>query len=368
MRQAPKLLSDLFGFGDGDMKLGIKDKLKAGGAFAMGAAIGGGATALTRNAVNAWGNIKDANGGKAKAKALFKGIGSTVAGGTSGLTKGLWYAKGAGSGKDMKSAAGKAADQSIANRTKREAYKASHPGFMGTAKGHFYDTVDSVGKWAGYNNIEALQKANAGIDTISSKKKAIADSAESLIVGEANKNKDKNFGVTSNFAGIDTFQQQYNGNFSTKTLREIRQKMEQAKATGSSKDGYGVDVNASEWENLYGNYLNSFKEAVQNRALLSDDNWNKITDTSIIADLSDVRNAANDFRNELGRHLNEEYITKANTLKASGVSLDATTIKGDLEVTSGALKTLGDQLKIAKSENYAQISKIQEKEKEKNGK
>ena len=28
MRQAPKLLSDLFGFGDGDMKLGIKDKLK----------------------------------------------------------------------------------------------------------------------------------------------------------------------------------------------------------------------------------------------------------------------------------------------------------------------------------------------------
>ncbi|MGN1378781.1 MAG: hypothetical protein ACI4XR_00040 [Bacilli bacterium] len=40
MRQSPKLLSDLFGFGDGDMKLGIKDKLKAGGAFAAGNAIG----------------------------------------------------------------------------------------------------------------------------------------------------------------------------------------------------------------------------------------------------------------------------------------------------------------------------------------
>ena len=368
MRQAPKLLSDLFGFGDGDMKLGIKDKLKAGGAFAAGAAIGGGATALTRNAVNAWGNIKDAKTGKDKRNAILKGIGSTIAGGTSGLTKGLWYARGAGSGKDMKASAGKAANEAVAARSKREAYKASHPGRFGTTKGHFFDTVDSVAKWAGYNNIEALQKANAGIDTISSKKKAIADAAESLIVGEANKNKNKSFGVTSKFAGADNLAKQYDGTFSTKTLREIRQKMEQAKATGSSKDYYGVDVSASEWEDLYGNYLNAFKEAVQNEALLSDDNWDKIKDTGVIADLSDVRNAANDFRNELARHLNEDYIAKANLSKESGVSLDATTIKGDLEVTSGAIKALGDQLKIAKSENYAEISKIQEKEKDKNSK
>lgn len=40
MRQAPKLLSDLFGFGDGDMKLGIKDKLKESGFFAAGNAVG----------------------------------------------------------------------------------------------------------------------------------------------------------------------------------------------------------------------------------------------------------------------------------------------------------------------------------------
>ena len=368
MRQAPKLLSDLFGFADGDMKLGIKDKLKAGGAFAMGAAIGGGATALIRNAVNAGGNIKDAKTGKDKRNAVLKGIGSTIAGGTSGLTKGLWYARGAGSGKDMKAAAGEAANKAIAAKSKREAYKASHPGSFGTIKGHFFDTVDSVAKWAGYNNIEALKKANADIDTISSKKKAIADAAESLIVGEANKNKDKSFGVTSLFAGADNLAKQYDGTFSTAKLRDIRQKMEQAKATGSSKDYYGVDVSASEWEDLYGNYLNAFKEAVQNRALLSDGNWNKIKDTSVIADLSDVRNAANDFRNELGRHLNEEYIAKANHSKESGVSLDATTIKGDLEVTSGAIKALGDQLKIAKSENYAEISKIQEKEKDKNSK
>lgn len=40
MRQAPKLLSELFGFGDGDMKLGIKDKLKESGFFAAGNAVG----------------------------------------------------------------------------------------------------------------------------------------------------------------------------------------------------------------------------------------------------------------------------------------------------------------------------------------
>ena len=60
MRQAPKLLSDLFGFGDGDMKLGIKDKLKSSGAFAAGAAIGAGTTGLVRNSVNAFQQVKKA--------------------------------------------------------------------------------------------------------------------------------------------------------------------------------------------------------------------------------------------------------------------------------------------------------------------
>lgn len=369
MRQAPKLLSDLFGFGDGDMKLGIKDKLKSSGAFAAGAAIGAGTTGLVRNAVNAGQNFKKAPKDK-KFGAVVKGLGSTLAGGASGFTKGAWYAKDAGSGKDMKNAASQAANKTVENRMKREAYKAAHPGFMGATRGHLEDAGDSALKWAGFNNIEALQKANAEMSKVSSKKKAMADAAESLIVGEANKNKSKDFGIDPSVqfdGGADLLAQQYNGQFNTSTVRIIRQKLDEAKATGSSKDNYGVDVSAAEWENLYGSYLSSFKEAVQNQALLSKNNWDAISNSAVKADLSEVRNAANDFRNELGRHLNESFVVKSNDL-STGPKISAETLEEDIKINAGAFKEIGDQIKIAQSENYAQISKIQQKEQEKNGK
>lgn len=370
MRQAPKLLSDLFGFGDGDMKLGIKDKLKSSGAFAAGAAIGAGTTGLVRNAVHGVQNVRNAKGFKDKSKAILKLGGSAVAGTASGFTKGAWYAKGAGSGKDMKNAASQAANKTVENRMKREAYKAAHPGFMGATRGHLEDAGDSALKWAGFNNIEALQKANAEMSKVSSKKKAMADAAESLIVGEANKNKSKDFGIDPSVqfdGGADLLAQQYNGQFNTSTVRIIRQKLDEAKATGSSKDNYGVDVSAAEWENLYGSYLSSFKEAVQNQALLSKNNWDAISNSAVKADLSEVRNAANDFRNELGRHLNESFVVKSNDL-STGPKISAETLEEDIKINAGAFKEIGDQIKIAQSENYAQISKIQQKEQEKNGK
>ena len=369
MRQAPKLLSDLFGFGDGDMKLGIKDKLKSSGAFAAGAAIGAGTTGLVRNAVNAYQQVKKAPKDK-KFSTAVRGFGSAAAGAASGFTKGAWYAKGAGSGKDMKNAAAQAANKTVENRNKREAYKAAHPGFMGATLGHFEDAGDSALKWAGFNNIEALQKANAEMSKVSSKKKAMADAAESLIVGEANKNKDKTFGIDKSVqfdGGENLLAQQYNGQFNTSTLRKIRQKLDEAKATGSAKDAWEKDVTAAEWENLYGSYLNSFKEAVQNQALLSKKNWDAISNSAVKADLSEVRNAANDFRNELGRHLNESFVVKSNDL-SSGTKINAETLEEDIKINDGAFKEIGDQIKIAQSENYAQISKIQQKEQEKNGK
>lgn len=369
MRQAPKLLSDLFGFGDGDMKLGIKDKLKSSGAFAAGAAIGAGTTGLVRNTVHGVQNVRNAKGFKDKSKAILKLGGSAVAGTASGFTKGAWYAKGAGSGKDMKNAASQAANKTVENRMKREAYKAAHPGFMGATLGHLEDAGDSALKWAGFNNIEALQKANAEMSKVSSKKKAMADAAESLIVGEANKNKDKTFGINSSVqfdGGKDLLAQQYNGQFNTKTLRKIRQKLDEAKATGSAKDAWEKDVTAAEWENLYGSYLSSFKDAVQNQALLSKNNWDAISNSAVKADLSEVRNAANDFRNELGRHLNESFVVKSNDL-SSGTKINAETLEEDIKINDGAFKEIGDQIKIAQSENYAQISKIQQKEQEKKG-
>ena len=177
MRQAPKLLSDLLGFGDGDMKLGIKDKLKSSGAFAAGAAIGAGTTGLVRNAVNAGQNFKKVPKDK-KFSAAVKGIGSTLAGGASGLTKGLWYAKDAGSGKDMKNALNKATDAAVENRNKREAYKKAHPGFGGVQKGHIMDAVRSAGSYFGVDSLASLKKEKETADKMQGFYKTMASYVE----------------------------------------------------------------------------------------------------------------------------------------------------------------------------------------------
>lgn len=177
MRQAPKLLSDLFGFGDGDMKLGIKDKLKSSGAFAAGAAIGAGTTGLVRNAVNAYQQVKKAPKDK-KFSAAVRGFGSAAAGAASGFTKGAWYAKGAGSGKDMKNALNKAADETVENRNKREAYKIAHPGVGGVVKGHIADTARNVGSYFGLDSLASLKKEKEAADKMQGFYKTMASYVE----------------------------------------------------------------------------------------------------------------------------------------------------------------------------------------------
>lgn len=164
MKQAPKLLSDLFGIGDGDMKLGIKDKLKAGGAFTAGTMIGGATTGLTRNAIHAVQNYKkfneknpDATGWQ-KFKQGAKGVGSTFAGTTSGLAHGFLNGRKAGSVAEMKDAASKTNSKVTDNRNKRESYKAAHPGKFGVTKGKITDTWTNIKDWAGTNDYESLKK------------------------------------------------------------------------------------------------------------------------------------------------------------------------------------------------------------------
>lgn len=187
MRQAPKLLSDLFGFGDGDMKLGIRDKLKSSGAFVAGAAIGGATTGLVRNATNAVQQFRKAPKEK-KFSAALKGFGSAAAGAASGLTKGAWYAKGAGSGKDMKNAASQAANKTVENRMKRDNYTAAHSRGKGWLDdrvqniiGHAEDTGVKVAGWAGYKNIAQLKAENAAMDEITSARDSFDSSVDAYI-------------------------------------------------------------------------------------------------------------------------------------------------------------------------------------------
>ena len=156
-KQAPKMISDMLGLDTGNMKLGIGEKLKAGGFFAGGAMIGAGATGLVRNSIHGLNGIKNnwanTRGFKNKAKLLAGGLagtaGSTIAGTTSGIFNAFKAGKDAKGFGDMVKAAGTGAQKSTENRINRASYKAAHGNTIrGAMYGHLQDTAFNVKEWA----------------------------------------------------------------------------------------------------------------------------------------------------------------------------------------------------------------------------
>lgn len=140
IRSAPKLISDLFGFGSGDLKLGIKDKLKAGGAFTAGAALGGSVESIKSNIARARRNGK-------------VGIGSAIAGGISGGLHGFSKGRSAASVNEMRRAAQEGALISANNRDRRsernDRYKTMYPSDKySSIKGRFADIKADLKDWA----------------------------------------------------------------------------------------------------------------------------------------------------------------------------------------------------------------------------
>lgn len=122
-KEAPKLISEVTGISSGNMKLGIRDKLAAGGALLAGAAIGAGVTAFGRNAVNAWKNTKGGRG-----KKIASALKSGLAGGGSAFVRGGYAAKGAKSYADVRASASKGATGATKKALTRASYKEKHNG------------------------------------------------------------------------------------------------------------------------------------------------------------------------------------------------------------------------------------------------
>ncbi|MBR6517036.1 MAG: hypothetical protein IKT40_09405 [Bacilli bacterium] len=172
MRQAPKIISEVTGLDSGNMKLGIKEKLAAGGAFTAGAVVGGGITTGVQNLVNGGKNAinkyqQNIKAGKGKlesvwgaSKTAIGGIGSTAAGFISGGVRSGKNGLNAKSFSDMKGAASSGASAAVNARDKRATYKANHEdNLVGVVKGHAKDAIRTAGEWAG---IGVVSSAEAG--------------------------------------------------------------------------------------------------------------------------------------------------------------------------------------------------------------
>lgn len=171
IRQAPKLISDMFHLDSGGMKLGLMDKLAMGGALTAGSVAGGAFGMLGRNAVSAVKGFNDAKGKgfRERAKALGFGAASIGAGTFSGAVRGFNRGKGAKSFADMKKASGGAVTAATAAKAKRDAYRANykntHPGegaiqgLFGIGGSHILDAAAGAGEYFGIgNSLDALKK------------------------------------------------------------------------------------------------------------------------------------------------------------------------------------------------------------------
>lgn len=354
IRQAPKLICDLFHIDSGGMKLGIAEKLAAGGALTAASTIGGAFGTGGRNLVGAVKNIKNAKSGE-KLKAGLSGLASVGAGALSGGARGFYSGWGAKNFKDMSKASGSAVTAASAAKEKREAYKASHKGanavatMWNVAKGHVSDIASNVSTYFGVNSVDDLIQDNKNIDNINSKKKALRNAAEELILGESNKQGvSKKFGLTG-YASING----RNINFDTAILRSMRQAKDVAIASGAS--------NASVLQDEYDQYLKKFTDAVQNQALLGNTSFASMISAqgadarNVEADLGAVRTAASELRRTLSDNLSAPYVADI------GFNHEMLDSEHDLNLKDPAMDALGDTLKIAKNNNNAKINELNQK-------
>lgn len=156
IKEAPKLLKDIFGIdlGGGSFKrmlgLGAAGIAGFGGLFTTGARNMFGAVAQGQ---------KD---GLSKGRIAWNAARSAVAGGASGAARSAWAARKAKGFGDIKNAASKGTKAATDAKGKRAAYKASHGGTVGALSGHAEDTIGSVREFLGMDSgIEYLKAEQA---------------------------------------------------------------------------------------------------------------------------------------------------------------------------------------------------------------
>lgn len=226
-KQAPKIIGEVTGINAGNLKLGIKEKLAEGGAFAAGAFIGGGLTAGVRNAANAVGNIKNkwgqAKGLRGKAGLIAGGIGSTIAGAGSGAFRAGKSGLKAKNFGDMKGAAISGSTATITARDKRANYKAAHGGTLaGTIIGHAKDLGNTFKNYIFDESIEGLTRESQSMGKITSKYGTFNDTIENLLEKEQSKGGGSVF-LGNGFTANQRVQSTYNTfDLAAKKLAEAR--------------------------------------------------------------------------------------------------------------------------------------------------
>lgn len=187
IKKIPEVLSKIFPFDTSGMKLGIREKLAAGGGLMAGAALGSGAGLLAKKVATTGQNVKNAKGFGGKVKALGAGV---VMGGTAvatGMLRGGYKARGAKNITDMRKASAGGVDATMQTGGKIKGvvdrYKANLPGGLGALQtagnvtlGVGGEVLDKARTYLGLSDgIQALQEEQSVIQQGMNFKKKLFD-------------------------------------------------------------------------------------------------------------------------------------------------------------------------------------------------
>lgn len=271
-KQAPKFFSEATGIKSDGFKIGLLDKMKENGMAQAFGAMGGGITSGIRNfaanggdnwqnAQNAWKNKDYKNWGLSVGKGLLGGAvhpGSLVAGAASGLRRGWSNTKDIKKWSDIKEGAGKAADEAMEAKLKRDDYREKHRknipiigGAVGAAAGHVGDAWDAVRDYPNSHaaNYNFQNKKHQSIDEIIKAENAIDSQVKSLLESKKAKLEYTDANGTSTLLDIrnarDDADQAYNAAVDALAQAKVNgTASEIAKATTAVNDALSVRTDA----------------------------------------------------------------------------------------------------------------------------
>ena len=293
-KQAPKFFSEATGIKSDGFKIGLLDKMKENGMAQAFGAMGGGITSGIRNfaanggdnwqnAQNAWKNKDYKNWGLSVGKGLLGGAvhpGSLVAGAASGLRRGWSNTKDIKKWSDIKEGAGKAADEAMEAKLKRDDYREKHRknipiigGAVGAAAGHVGDAWDAVRDYP--NAHKALyaheNERNKMLENVVNARKAVDDRAKKIRDDHAHEIEFKAF----------------DGN--TKTLQQIRKDEEIAQQELNAAIQAAANVKAN------GGDIDAANRAVELARTRYNDyhKWTVVTEKNALSEIKSGTNIGN---------------------------------------------------------------------------
>lgn len=200
IKKAPELITKLFGLDTGGMKLGLREKLAAGGGLMAASAIGSGVGLLAKKAVATGQNVRNAKSFGGKVKALGAGVVTGGAAVATGMLRGGYKARGAKNFTDVRKASTGGVDATMQTGEKIrgtvDRYKAEGkilPGVPGAfhnvgviASGFASDKWGGVKSYLGLgDSFDALQGEKNTYKPFLGEDDKVGNNADDLITREA---------------------------------------------------------------------------------------------------------------------------------------------------------------------------------------